>query len=183
MDTSHKDIFLSFDDGPIPGVTAFVLETLKKHKAKATFFCVGDNVAKYPEIYSQLIEEGHAVGNHTYNHLNGWNTHTSTYLSNVKKCSELVSSKLFRPPYGRIKKSQASLLSKDFKLIMWDVLSGDFDRGITKEQCLGNVIENTREGSIVVFHDSEKAKDNLYYALPKMLEHFSALGYSFKAIL
>lgn len=182
MDPSKKDIYLTFDDGPIPGVTPWVLDTLKQFNSKATFFCVGDNVQKHSGIYKQIIADGHTAANHTFNHLNGWNTHTTTYLKNVLKCAEVVDSKLFRPPYGRIKKSQSAILNHQFSIVMWDVLSGDFDRSITPGQCLKNVIDFTREGSIVVFHDSEKAKENLFHALPQVLEYFQKKGFDFKAL-
>ena len=182
MSGSEKAIYLTFDDGPIPELTPWVLETLKAFQAKVTFFCVGNNVQLHPTIYKQILDDKHAVGNHTFNHLNGWTTNTIEYLNNINKCAELVDSKMFRPPYGKLKKSHYSLLTTHYSLIMWDVLSGDFDKNTSREKCLSNVIENTREGSIVVFHDSLKAKENLYYALPRFLEHFSAKGYSFKTI-
>ncbi|MGB1041865.1 MAG: polysaccharide deacetylase family protein [Tenacibaculum sp.] len=191
--TSHKkEIYLTFDDGPIPEVTDFVLDVLKKHNAKATFFCIGDNIKKHPAIFNRIIKEKHAIGNHTFNHLNGWKTNKATYLNNVLLCETAIlntidtsqnTSKLFRPPYGKIKKSQAKeLLKKEYKIIMWDVLSADFDTTITKEKCLQNVLKNTTNGSIVVFHDSLKAKEKLVYALPKFLEAFTKKGYQFKAI-
>ncbi|MEZ4919217.1 MAG: polysaccharide deacetylase family protein [Saprospiraceae bacterium] len=178
-----KRIFLTFDDGPIPEVTPWVLETLAVFQARASFFCVGDNVFKYPEVFKQVIEQGHTVGNHTYNHLNGWNTPQLVYLENVYKCAELVSSNLFRPPYGRIRAAQRSILAKDFKFIMWDVLSGDFDPAISNEKCLENVIRYTEAGSIIVMHDSLKAEKKLRYVLPRVLEHFTQKGFEFAPIL
>lgn len=182
-------IFLTFDDGPIPEVTPWVLETLKKYNAKATFFCIGNNIEKHPEIFKQIISEGHSIGNHTYNHVNGWKTRTKEYLENVERCktsmgnfhlpSSLLHLPLFRPPYGRMKLSQYSYLTSQYSVIMWDVLSGDYDQTISEEKCLKNVLSKTREGSIVVFHDSLKAKKNLYYALPKFLEHFSGEKFVF----
>jgi len=175
----EKSIYLTFDDGPIPVVTPFVLNTLKSFNAKATFFCIGDNVTKHPEIFKQILADGHSVGNHTHNHLRGWDTINEVYLDNVAQCAELVKSNLFRPPYGRAKRSQYSMLSKQYSLIMWDVLSGDFDSDISPEKCLQNVVSHTKNGSIIVFHDSLKAFPRLEYALPKALEHFSSRGFSF----
>ncbi|HUH32451.1 MAG TPA: polysaccharide deacetylase family protein, partial [Daejeonella sp.] len=146
----EKSIYLTFDDGPIPVVTPFVLNTLKSFNAKATFFCIGDNVKKHPEIYQQVLDEGHSVGNHTYNHLKGWNTDDVIYLENVSECAKLVKSNLFRPPYGRASRSQISNLKSQYSIVMWDVLSGDFDTSITPEKCLKNVISHTENGSIIV---------------------------------
>jgi peptidoglycan-N-acetylglucosamine deacetylase len=182
MATERRSIFLTFDDGPIPEVTPWVLQTLEAYNAKATFFCVGDNVRKYPEIFDQVIEANHTVGNHTHNHVSGWSTENISYFNNIRHCARMVHSGLFRPPYGKIKPSQAQFLQRHYRIIMWDVLSGDFDKNINPEQCLHNVINHAGPGSIVVFHDSLKAKANLEYALPKVLDHFSALGYSFAAL-
>lgn len=181
--TPEKEIFLTFDDGPHPTITPLVLALLKKYNAKATFFCIGRNVERYPGIYRQIIEEGHAVGNHTYDHLNGWKTGNSIYLKNIILAGELIKSRLFRPPYGRIAKSQVKELAPVFKVIMWDVLSADFDVNVTPQRCLDNVLFNTRNGSIVVFHDSEKALPRLEFALPKALAHFAEHGYTMKAIV
>nr|WP_299031505.1 polysaccharide deacetylase family protein [uncultured Tenacibaculum sp.] len=184
--STQKEIFLTFDDGPIPKVTEFVLDQLQQFNAKATFFCIGDNIRKHPTVFSRIINEGHSVGNHTFNHLNGWKNSNTTYINNINKCENLLShqkTKLFRPPYGKIKRKQAKqLLANGYKIIMWDVLSADFDPTITKEKCLQNVLRNVENGSIIVFHDSIKANDKLYYALPKVLEEFSLQGYKFKAI-
>ena len=177
--TAEKIIYLTFDDGPTSEITEWTLATLKTFNAKATFFCVGSNVAKHPEIFQQIISEGHAVGNHTYHHLSGWNSNNEDYLRNIKKCEEVVTSNLFRPPYGRIKKSQYELIKDDYKVIMWDVLSGDFDPKTSPKKCLSNVINNTTEGAIIVFHDSMKATDNLKHTLPKVLAHFTEQGYRF----
>ncbi len=182
MRSTNKEIFLTFDDGPIPGVTPWVLETLKAYNAKGTFFCVGDNIKKFPEIYDQVIEEGHTVGNHTLNHVSGWSTENITYFHNIRHCARMVDSSLFRPPYGKIKPSQAQFLQRHYRIIMWDVLSGDFDADILPEECSQNVIQNAGPGSIVVFHDSLKAETNLKHALPKVLAHFAALGYTFQAL-
>ncbi len=179
-----KEIYLTFDDGPTLEVTNFVLEELKKHQAKATFFCIGKNVKKHQNIYHKIQEEGHSVGNHTFNHLNGLLTKNTRYIENIQQASAYIVSKLFRPPYGRLKSSQARLLQQEgYKIIMWNVLSGDFDRSISPENCLENVLKNTTNGSIIVMHDSEKAKDKIYFALPRILDHFSQKGYLFKAII
>jgi len=177
--TTKKIIYLTFDDGPTPEITEWTLATLKAFNAKATFFCVGSNVAKHPEIFRQIISEGHAVGNYPYHHLSGWNANNEDYLRNIKKCEEIVTSNLFRPPYGRIKKSQYELIKNDYKVIMWDVLSGDFDPKTSPEKCLSNVVNNTTEGAIIVFHDSLKAADNIKHTLPKVLEYFTEKGYRF----
>lgn len=181
--SDEKVLYLTFDDGPIPEVTEFVLNQLKIYNAKATFFCIGKNVKKHPEIYERILKEGHAVGNHTHNHLKGWKSKTKKYLENIEKAEQFIHSKLFRPPYGRIKKKQArALLKRDYEVIMWDVLSGDFDTKISKETCLSNVLSNCRQGSIIVFHDSVKAQKNMEYALPRVLEYYTNEGYSFKGI-
>ena len=188
---SKKEIYLTFDDGPTPEITTFVLNELKKHNAKATFFCIGKNISTHPEIFKQIIKEDHSVGNHTQNHLNGWKNKTQDYIKNtseVQRTLQLSNFKtlklnLFRPPYGKIKQKQAKyLLSKGYKIIMWSVLSGDFDTNLSKEKCLQNVLKNTSNGSIVVFHDSVKAAEKVKYVLPKVLEYFSKKGFQFKAI-
>ncbi|NAS32133.1 polysaccharide deacetylase family protein [Flavobacteriaceae bacterium R38] len=181
--TRKKTIYLTFDDGPIPGVTEWILDTLSKYNAKATFFCIGNNVTSNPEIYQRILKEGHAVGNHTYNHLKGWNTTKEKYLQNIKEAAIHIDSKLFRPPYGRITSSQAKELRKmGYKIIMWDVLAMDWDANIPKEKCADNVLKNSKEGSIVVFHDSLKAEHNMKYALTTTLDHFSKKGYSFESL-
>ncbi|MGB4773679.1 MAG: polysaccharide deacetylase family protein [Daejeonella sp.] len=178
----EKNLFLTFDDGPIPVVTPFVLNTLKKFDAKATFFCIGDNVAKHPDIFEQIIAEGHAVGNHTFNHLNGWKTDDLTYLQNIAQCDQLIISKLFRPPYGRATRSQYAIINTQYTTIMWDVLSGDFDLKLSPQECLNNVLKNTRNGSIILFHDSIKAWPRLETVLPQVLAHFRSKGYDFKSL-
>ena len=173
---------MTFDDGPIPIVTPFVLNILKKHNAKATFFCIGDNVRKHPDVFAEVKKDGHAIGNHTYNHLKGWVTDNQVYLDNFLQADKLLDTPLFRPPYGRIKRAQAKLLKQarpDLKIIMWDVLSGDFDMSLKPEEALNNVLKNAKDGSIVLFHDSVKAFHKMEYALPRVLEHFSKLGYTF----
>lgn len=182
----HKKIYLTFDDGPHPTITMQVLDVLKSFNAKATFFCIGNNVVKYPEVYKRIIDEGHAIGNHTCNHLNGWKTDDEQYLNDINKAMEYIDSNLFRPPYGRISRFQIQQLLKakyHMKMVMWSVLSGDFDQDISAEKCLNNVLLSTKEGSIVVFHDSEKAAEKMLYALPKVLEHFSKKGFSFEKII
>lgn len=176
--SSEKNVYLTFDDGPIPEITPWVLDLLKKYETKATFFCIGDNVRKYPELYLRIISEGHSVGNHTYNHIKGWGAIDTEYIENVKLASELIDSRLFRPPYGRIKKSQIGLLENDYRIIMWSVLSGDYNRRRSPQQCFLNVKRNIRPGSIIVFHDSIKAERNMKYALQKTLELFKEQGFT-----
>ena len=187
IDTNEKILYLTFDDGPHPVATTFVLNELKKYKAKATFFCLGKNVAAHPELYRQIIKEGHHVGNHTYNHLNGWKTKNEIYLANITEAAKLIDSNLFRPPYGRIKSAQVRSLNKvlgrKIEVVMWDVLSGDFDQKTTPDKCLQNVIRAAEPGSIVVFHDSEKAFPRLEYVLPKILKDFSEKGYFFCSLV
>lgn len=184
----QKKIYLTFDDGPVPEVTLFVLRTLEEHAAKATFFCVGDNVRKYPEILKQVSEAGHRIGNHTYHHLNGLKTSAEAYLENVAKCKTALLQagqrevNLFRPPYGRIRQQQARELLPAYEIIMWDVLSADFDKNLQPEECLKKSIRYTRAGSIIVFHDNPKAFGNLQWVLPRYLQHFSSLGYQFEAL-
>lgn len=179
---SEKCIYLTFDDGPTPGVTQQVLDILKNHHAKATFFCLGRNVDRHPEIYKSIIDDGHSVGNHTYSHLKGWRTSVKTYVQDVHLAENYVKSKLFRPPYGRIRNVQVRYLRKYYRMVMWDVLTHDYNRHIPKEMILKTTLRSTKKGSIVVFHDSEKASRNLLYVLPKVLEHYTNLGYKFCSI-
>ncbi len=186
---SENKIYLTFDDGPIPDVTEWVLDVLKSENIKATFFCIGDNIKKYPEFYKRILKEGHQTGNHTFNHLNGWKTETSHYVDNFKLCEterlklNTEHSFLFRPPYGKIKASQSKAIRQlGYKIIMWDVLSYDFDSTISVEKCLENVISNTEQGSIIVFHDSLKAEKNLKYALPKAIQILKNKGFVFDVI-
>lgn len=181
-DDEPNSIYLTFDDGPHPTITPFVLSCLKRFNAKATFFCLGKNVQQFPEVYRQIIDEGHSTGNHTNNHLNGWKTSNDLYFENVRIAGQVIKSSLFRPPYGRIRKAQVQQLLPVFKIIMWNVLSGDFDTSLSPAKCLKNVINNTGPGAIVVFHDSEKAFLRLEYALPKALQFFSEKGYQMRAI-
>lgn len=188
MPSNKKKIYLTFDDGPIPIITPWVLDLLKTENIKATFFCVGENITNNPEIFQRILIEGHAAGNHTYNHLNGWNTHGNQYVRNVLKCAEVmkkegeISSGLFRPPYGRAKKKQIAQLASHYSIIMWDVLSGDYDKNTSPEQCLKNVIENVRNGSIIVFHDSLKAQKNMEYALPEFIRYAKEKGFEFERL-
>jgi len=182
MPAGKKQVYLTFDDGPHPTLTPWVLEQLNEYGARATFFCVGSNVAKYGAVYKRILEEGHAVGNHTHTHRNGWKTETTTYLQDVAEAAAYIDSNLFRPPYGKIKKAQAKGIAKALKkpkarIVMWDVLSGDFDQSRSSEACLNNVLKNTGDGSVIVFHDSEKAAAHLQYVLPKVLEKLSREGY------
>lgn len=202
---SHA-IYLTFDDGPIPKVTPWVLDLLKKHDAKATFFCIGDNVQKHPDIFRRIIEEGHAVGNHTFNHLKGWKTSRSEYIENIRMSDKVMVSEasqrnnkednisaetqaknpefpLFRPPYGKIKNSQAKLAQQEgFKVVMWDVISGDYNKDFSAEVCYRNVTENAKAGSTIVFHDSQKAFVNLREILPKVLEYYKEKEYDFRSL-
>ena len=186
---NEKKVFLTFDDGPTPEITEWVLAELRNYKAKATFFCIGDNIQKYPTIFQKVISENHSIGNHTFNHLKGWKTPTEDYINNAKlyetehyKLSN-ENCKLFRPPYGKIKSSQAKILRKmGYKIIMWDVISFDFDQTISKEKCLENVLKNVESGSIIVFHDSKKAWQNLEYVLPKTLKFLNKKGFTFEKI-
>lgn len=203
MPTQEKIIYLSFDDGPHVTATPFVLDALAQYNAKASFFCIGKNVLEHPAIYARILQEGHSVGNHTQHHANGWKVSNEAYFSEIDQAAELIHSQFFRPPYGRIKRSQInklirvsdSHLSNDvtttaysnmeqpgYKIIMWSVLSGDFDTTLSAAACTKNVLENTGRGSIVVFHDSTKAWDRMSVALPTVLEHFSGKGYRFEAL-
>jgi len=188
-----KSIYLTFDDGPTPEITVWTLSILKQYDAKATFFCIGKNVKEHPEIFHKIIIDGHAIGNHTYNHLKGWKTKTDDYINNVENTRKVIVNQiqnpefriqnLFRPPYGQIRPKQVKKLSRlGYNIIMWSVLSMDYDNSLSKEKCLKNVINNTSSGDIVVFHDSIKASKNMQYALPKVLEYFSKKGYEFKRI-
>ena len=187
----NQSIYFTFDDGPHPEATPFVLDTLKQYNAKGTFFCIGKNVAAHPDIYKRILNEGHAVGNHTFDHLNGWKTPDQEYIKNIGDARNYIDSKLFRPPYGRITKFQIRLLTASenvkqktvFKIIMWDVLSGDFDMSSSAEKCVKNVTSNAKAGSIVVFHDSEKAMPRMQKALIESLKYFSEKGIKFEAIV
>jgi peptidoglycan/xylan/chitin deacetylase (PgdA/CDA1 family) len=196
INTPDKEIYLTFDDGPVPGPTEFVLGELARFSAQATFFCIGDNVRKHPALFRKIVASGHMIGNHTFNHLSGWKTSSEKYLNNVKQCQEEFDldlprsgierplggyPRLFRPPYGRIKRRQIQQIT-DYKIVMWDVLTHDYSHSLNKEACLAGSIKATRSGSIVVFHDSLKAEKNMTYVLPRFMEHFSKLGYVFKSL-
>jgi peptidoglycan/xylan/chitin deacetylase (PgdA/CDA1 family) len=188
---TNNKLFITFDDGPVSGPTEFVLETLSRFSSKATFFCIGDNVRKYPLVFKKIIEEGHAIGNHTYNHLNGWRTEIETYLENVKLCDAQLNKSLnlmrpnrkplFRPPYGKITRRQIKSLSR-YKIIMWDVLTKDYSEHISAEVCLRESIKATRNGSIIIFHDSYKAESKLKFVLPRYLDHFRQQGFEFESL-
>lgn len=201
ISTTNKTIYLTFDDGPTPEITNWTLDTLKRFNAKATFFCIGNNIKKHPDIFENIIKEGHAIGNHSFNHIKGWKTKTQDYLKDISEAQKIIDSKiqichtgrsgstefriqnLFRPPYGQIKPKQGrELIDQGYKIIMWDILSFDWDKNITKETCLNNVVQKATRGSIVVFHDSIKASKNMQYALPKVLNYFSEMGYNFEAL-
>ena len=179
----HKTLYLTFDDGPTPHITNWVLKQLAEYDAKASFFCVGEQIAKHPHIMKKVREQGHAVGSHTYAHESGWATDHHAYMRSARKTARMIDSDLFRPPFGRVKPSQAKALNEQFRVVMWDVMSGDFDASITPDQCFHNVADRAESGSIIVFHDSVKARKNLFYTLPKVLEHFTKLGYSFEPLI
>ena len=186
--TARKEVYLTFDDGPVPEITEFVIELLKQYEASATFFCVGHNVQKHPEVFQSVVESGFSVGNHTFHHLNAWKTTSDIYLKDLKDCAielnlEYGDSKaLFRPPYGRVTRKIVQAIATQYEIIMWDNLTGDFDQTLHPETCFKRAIENTTPGSIVTFHDSVKAARNLRFVLPRYLDHFVELGYSFKAL-
>ncbi|THH36440.1 polysaccharide deacetylase family protein [Neolewinella litorea] len=175
-------LYLTFDDGPIPHLTPWILEQLEQYRAKATFFCVGNNVRRYPDVLQQTLDAGHVVGNHTTHHLDGWKTDNVPYFHDVRHCAVQLKTTLFRPPYGRLKPSQAQFLQRHYQIVMWDVLSGDFDPELTPEDCYDNVVDNAGPGSIVVLHDSLKAEENVREILPRILEHYTSLGYAFASL-
>lgn len=190
LPAAEKKLYLTFDDGPVPGPTEFVLDELARVGAKATFFCIGDNVRKHPAVYERVLAEGHAVGNHTFNHLSGWKTATPDYINNVRLCDEVLQgavqgmpkkATLFRPPYGRITRKQISALAS-YRIVMWDVLTNDYAQSLQPSDCLRGSIAASRHGSIVVFHDSLKAEKNLRYVLPRYLDHFNAHGFTFHSL-
>lgn len=194
MPADTPTLYLTFDDGPVPGPTEFVLDTLKRAGLKATFFCIGDNIRKYPEIFKNIVDQGHAIGNHTYNHLNGWKTNTEEYKKNVFRCSDEIEGHLnrcgqnqngialFRPPFGRIRRDQINTLLPAYKIIMWDVLSIDYNDRLSGERCLRNTNSAVRPGSIIVFHDSHKAEKNLKYVLPRFVECCLEKGFGFRSL-
>jgi peptidoglycan/xylan/chitin deacetylase (PgdA/CDA1 family) len=181
LPATEKKLYLTFDDGPVPGPTEFVLDELARVGAKATFFCIGDNVRKHPAVYAKVLADGHGVGNHTFNHLSGWKTTHEEYISNIRLCDEVLKPqvcKFFRPPYGRITRSQIAALSA-YRIVMWDVLTNDYAQSLSPEACLRGSLAASRNGSIVVFHDSLKAEKNLRYVLPRYLDHFISKGFTF----
>lgn len=181
--SEDNTLYLTFDDGPTPEITDWVLDLLKAYDAKATFFCIGNNVEKYPEIYHRILSEGHRVGNHTQHHIKGWKTSSKDYIKDIHLAEFHIDSNLFRPPYGQIKPKQAKRIHKlGYTTIMWTILSVDWDAEISNEQCASNVIHHSQSGDIVVFHDSVKASSNMQYALPKVLDHFKERGFVFKRI-
>ena len=193
LPNNENKIYLTFDDGPIPEITEWVLGELKKYNAKATFFCIGNNIEKHPDVFEKVISEGHSVGNHTFNHFNGWKKSTRKYIENMELCANSISnqksefcnlkSTLFRPPYGKIRATQSKkLIQLGYQIIMWDVLSADFDTRISPEKCLANVLKNVKSGSIIVFHDSIKAFPNLKYTLPKTLAILTKRGFVFEKL-
>lgn len=187
--SAEKKIYLTFDDGPIPDLTEYVLDILDDFEAKATFFCVGDNIRKHHEICKKVIEKGHVIGNHTFNHLKGWSTKNNSYFKNIATCQKYISNyqksdhkPLFRPPHGQITRNQIKILRDDYKIIMWDILAYDFENTHSPSQSLDKIIKLTRPGSIVVFHDNYKAEIKLKYMLPRFLEHYKEKGFTFKIL-
>jgi peptidoglycan/xylan/chitin deacetylase (PgdA/CDA1 family) len=187
--SNEKTIYLTFDDGPVPNLTEYIVETLKNYKASATFFCVGDNIRKYPAVFKKVIQHGHTIGNHTFNHLKGWSSRNDLYLENIHKCQQIIEQNysserkaLFRPPYGQITIKQIQLLKESYNFVMWDVLAYDFNESHTPEKSLKKIIKATNPGSIVVFHDNYNAEKKLKYMLPKFLDHFKGLGFEFKKL-
>jgi len=178
-DSSSKVIYITFDDGPLPEVTPLVLDLLDKYNVKATFFCVGDNVRKHPEVYNEVVRRGHKTGNHTFNHIKGFSFSVDEYVANVEKAAEYIDSELFRPPYGRIKRSQIKRLQSRYEIIMWDLITYDYNRKLSKKSILRNIKHYSRSGSIIVFHDSIKAKDNMLAVLPMAIEYWNSQGYTY----
>jgi len=185
MKSKEKTLYLSFDDGPHPTITPFVLDTLKKHNARATFFCIGENVVKYPDIYQRVLTEGHVTGNHTQHHINGWKTDDGNYLADIREAGSHIQSPLFRPPYGRISRSQIRKLHQEdasVKIVMWNILAGDWITEMSPERCYNRIRNRISEGDIIVFHDSDKAWDRMSHALPLLLEEFGKKGFRFEPI-
>ncbi len=179
---TRKTVYLTFDDGPMPVITPWVLDLLREQKVRATFFCLGKNIEDQPELFKRIGDEGHSIGNHTFNHLKGWRTPNQNYFEDIERAQHLVHSKYFRPPYGKIKISQITRLRKHYKIVMWDVLSRDFDQSLTGEDCLQNIVVHSKPGSIVVFHDSYKAEKNLRFVLPRAIEFYKKQGYTFSIL-
>ncbi|MGZ4037605.1 MAG: polysaccharide deacetylase family protein, partial [Bacteroidia bacterium] len=182
LKTTEPTLYLTFDDGPIPELTEWVLDTLKNYQIKATFFCVGENIQKHPDVYKRILAEGHSTGNHTYNHMKGFRHTASDYMENTEKCEALTGTRLFRPPYGQLRPSQyRALLKAGYKIVMWDVISYDYET-ISPDTCFENVKSNAKGGSIILFHDNIKAEQKLKYALPATIEHFLKLNHNFAAL-
>lgn len=189
LPTQHNELYLTFDDGPVPGPTEFVLDTLGRYSVKATFFCIGNNVSTNPRIFQRMIGEGHRIGNHTYSHVSGWSKRPDEYLEDIRRCDALLEGsvsepqgrRLFRPPYGRITRKQINLLSGR-PIVMWDVLSIDYNRRLSAEKCFRNTLRAIRPGSIIVYHDSVKAERNLSYSLPRVIDECLGRGYNFSRI-
>ena len=179
---NNNKVYLTFDDGPTEGITEKVLSILDKYNIKATFFCLGRNIDRYKTLFENIIKKGHSVGNHTYSHLNGWKTENKEYFNDIEYASTIIKNKIFRPPYGKIKPSQYKKLKHNYKLIMWDVLTGDYNHKLTGETCYLNIVKNVKSGSVIVFHDSDKAHKNLFYSLPKAIEYLQKQGYKFGVI-
>jgi peptidoglycan/xylan/chitin deacetylase (PgdA/CDA1 family) len=180
---SEPDLYLTFDAGPTPDITSRVLKELDHFQAKATFFCIGRNVERHPDIYNQVLDKGHAVGNHTYSHLKGWYTVNKEYYDDISLAARFIHSNLYRPAYGMITPTQLKYLKQQYQIVLWDVMSYDFDHHTSPQQCLSNVIRHARPGSVVVFHDSLRASEKMLYALPRVLEYFSEKGWEFKSII
>ena len=180
--SSSKVVYLTFDDGPTPEITRLVLDLLDEYGIKATFFCVGENVEKYPDIYNDILARGHKTGNHTFNHLKGFKTKTEKYVENVRRASEYIESNLFRPPHGQIKRKQRKQLQNDYKIIMWDIITHDYNRSIQSKSVFNNVRKHVRNGSIIVFHDSIKAKNNMLAALPLTIEYLNSQGFRYEVL-
>jgi peptidoglycan-N-acetylglucosamine deacetylase len=183
VDTEHKSVFLTFDDGPDPQTTPVILEILDKFKARATFFCLGKNVEQHPSLFDSLKKSGHTTGNHTFSHLNGWKSHTKDYLSDIERSDSIIASPFFRPPYGRMKPSQIKILRKKYLIVMWSILSGDFDMNTSPEKCLQNSLHLIKPGSVIVFHDSQKAIQKVTIVLPEFIKRISDLGFSFDPLI
>lgn len=179
---SENTVYLTFDDGPTPQLSAWVLDQLDRYEAKATFFCLGKNVVLYPELFERILKDGHGVGNHTYNHLDCWKTNKKKYLADIESCSRVFHSKYFRPPYGKLKPGIRSAIRKNFEIIMWDIMAYDFDQSLSPEDCARNVINHVQAGSIIVFHDSKKAERNLREALPLVLANLKRRGFKMRAL-
>ena len=180
MDRNEKAVYLTFDDGPIPEATPFILDTLSQYGIKATFFMVGDNVRKYPELYNKVVAAGHRIGNHTFNHIGGFRHTITTYKANADKADQLLHTDLFRPPHGWMRWDQYIWLRRKYRIVMWDLVTRDYSKWMTAEDVLNNVKRYTRNGSIITFHDSLKSIDKLHYALPEAIKWLKVEGYEFK---